>query len=73
MKNYFENIIGILFLISWFITITFGCIGIYNILGDSIFANIIGMAFWVINGYMHMRAYSAVIDDYNEKNNKKQS
>ena len=72
MNKKYENILLALFIINWIITIVLGYIGIYNTIGNSTLGTIIGLTFWIINGYIHMRAYSAVIDDYNEKNKKKQ-
>lgn len=73
MNIKYEKILLVLFFISWLVTVIFGYIGIFKVLPDSnLLAQIIGFVFWIINGYMHIRAYIAVIDDYNNKQNKKQ-
>ena len=73
MDKKYENILLALFFINWLITVILGYIGIFKILPDSNFlAQILGFAFWIINGYMHLRAYSAVIEDFNNRQNKKQ-
>ena len=67
-----KNILLILFIISWFITIVFCCIGIYNVIGTSLLSNIIVLILWILNGYIYIRAYTAVIDDHSNEHNKKQ-
>ncbi len=67
MEKY-NNLILALFIISWVFTVIFGYIGLFNILKENIFfANILGFIFWVSDGYIHFRAYTAIIEDKNKK------
>lgn len=69
----YENIILILFIISFFFTVVIGYVGLYKIFDySSFFANILGFIFWVSDGYIHLRAYNAIIEDYENRKDKKQ-
>ncbi len=68
MNKYYENVMLGLFIISFFFTVIFGYIGIFNIFdSSSIFTQLLGFIFWVSDGYIHLRAYKAISDDYKNK------
>lgn len=69
----YENIILGLFIINYFFTVVIGYIGLFKIFNTtSLLAQLLGFIFWISNGYIHLRAYTAVIEDHNNKHNKKQ-
>lgn len=63
-----EKIIGIFFFIGCLFTLIAGYIGIYSYFKDNTFiAHIFGLLFLIVNGYVYLRAYTAVIEDPDNK------